>query len=65
MEGMAIGHNFGRDRPRDHPCQVWFNLVERFQRRKFKCDLFIKICQVKRAITPKWVMGFTSKLQDR
>ena len=24
---MAIGHNFERDRPKDHPCQVWFNLV--------------------------------------
>jgi hypothetical protein len=30
MEGMAIGHNFERDRPRDHPCQVWFNLVQWF-----------------------------------
>jgi hypothetical protein len=29
MEGMAIGQLFGRDRPRDHPCQVWFNLVEK------------------------------------
>ena len=30
MEGVAIGHNFERD----HPCQVWFNLVQRFQRRR-------------------------------
>jgi hypothetical protein len=28
--------------PRDHPCQVWFNLVQRFQRRRFKCDLLSK-----------------------
>jgi hypothetical protein len=27
---------------RDHPCQVWFNLVQRFQRRRFKCDLLSK-----------------------
>jgi hypothetical protein len=23
---------------RDHSCQVWFNLVQQFQRRRFKCD---------------------------
>jgi hypothetical protein len=23
----------------EYPCQVWFNLVQRFQRRRFKCDL--------------------------
>ena len=27
MEGGAVGHNFERD----HPCQVWFNLVQRFR----------------------------------
>jgi hypothetical protein len=42
MEGRAVGHNFERDPPRDHPCQVWFNLVQRFQRRRFKCDLLSK-----------------------
>jgi hypothetical protein len=41
MEGGAVGHNFERNPPRDHPCQVWFNLVQRFQRR-FKCDLLSK-----------------------
>jgi hypothetical protein len=35
MEGGAVGHNFERDSPRDHPCQVRFNLV---QRRRFKCE---------------------------
>jgi hypothetical protein len=35
MEGGAVGHNFERDPPRDHPCQVWFNLIQRFQRRRF------------------------------
>jgi hypothetical protein len=23
MEGGAVGHNFERDPPRDHPYQVW------------------------------------------
>jgi hypothetical protein len=41
-EGGPVGHNFERDPPRDHPCQVWFNLVQRFQRRRFKCDLLSK-----------------------
>jgi hypothetical protein len=38
----AVGHNFEREPPRDHPCQVWFNLVQRFQRRRFKYDLKIE-----------------------
>ena len=38
MEGGAVGHNFERDPPKDHPCQVWFNLVQVFQRRRFKCE---------------------------
>jgi hypothetical protein len=24
------------------PCQVWCNLIQRFQRRRFKCDLLSK-----------------------
>jgi hypothetical protein len=39
MEGGAVGHNFEMELPKDHPCQVWFNLVQRFQRKRFKCDL--------------------------
>ena len=27
MEGRVVGHNFERDPPRDHPFQIWFNLV--------------------------------------
>ena len=38
MEGGAVGHNFESDPPRDHPCQVRLNLVQRFQRRRFKCE---------------------------
>ena len=33
MEGGAVGHNFEKDPSSDHLCQVWFNLVQRFQRR--------------------------------
>ena len=28
--------------PKDYPCQVCFNLVQRFQRKRFKCDLLSK-----------------------
>jgi hypothetical protein len=38
MEGGGVGHNFERDPPKDHPCQVWFNLFQGFQRRRFKCE---------------------------
>jgi hypothetical protein len=38
----VVGHKFERDPLRDHPCQVWFNLVQRFQMRRFKCDLLSK-----------------------
>jgi hypothetical protein len=38
MEGGSVGHNFERDPSKDHPCQVWFNLVQGFQRRRFKCE---------------------------
>jgi hypothetical protein len=31
-----------RGPPKDHPCQVYFNLVHRFQRKMFKCDLLSK-----------------------
>jgi hypothetical protein len=46
MEGGAVGHNFERDPPRDNPCQIWFNLVQRFQRRKFKCDLLSRVASL-------------------
>jgi hypothetical protein len=38
MEGGAVGHNFEMGLPKDYPSQIWFNLVERFQRRRFKCE---------------------------
>jgi uncharacterized protein YjiS (DUF1127 family) len=45
MEGGAVGQNFEKDPPRDHLSQVWFNLVQWFQRRRFKCDLLSKYAQ--------------------
>jgi hypothetical protein len=42
MEGGAVGHNFEMGLPKDHPSQICFNLVQRFQRRRFKCDLLSK-----------------------
>jgi hypothetical protein len=36
MEGGAVGHNIEMGLPKDYPCQVWFNLVQRFQRKRFK-----------------------------
>jgi hypothetical protein len=39
MEGGAVGHNFERDPPKDHPCQVWFNSVQGFRRE----DLNVKV----------------------
>ena len=41
MEGGAVGHNFEMGLP-IYSCQVWFNLVQRFQRKRFKCDLLSK-----------------------
>jgi hypothetical protein len=32
---LAVGHNFKRDTPRDHLCQVWLHLAKLFQRRRF------------------------------
>jgi hypothetical protein len=42
MEGGAVGPNFEMGLPKDYPSQIWFNLVQRFQRRRFKCDLLSK-----------------------
>ena len=42
MEGGAVGHNLEMGLPKDYPSQIWFNLVQWFQRRSFKCDLLSK-----------------------
>ena len=31
MEGRDVRHNFEKDLPNDHHCQVWFNLLQWFQ----------------------------------
>jgi hypothetical protein len=38
MEGSDVKHNFESDPHKNHPGQVWFNLVKWFQRRRFKCE---------------------------
>ena len=53
MEGGAVGHNFERDPPRDHPCQVRFNLAQRFQRIRFKCE------SLRRTTDAKWWQKLT------
>jgi hypothetical protein len=42
MEGGAVGHNFEMELQKDHSCQICFNLVQWFQRKRFKCDLLSK-----------------------
>jgi hypothetical protein len=39
MEGGAVGHNFEIGLHKDYPSQIYFNLVQWFQRRRFKCYL--------------------------
>ena len=41
MEVRTVGHNFKRGPHKDNPSQIWFNLVQQFQRR-FKCDISSK-----------------------
>ena len=38
MEEGAFGHNFERGSTSDNPSQVCFNLVLRFQRKRFKFE---------------------------
>jgi hypothetical protein len=42
MEGGDVGHTIERGPAKDHPSQICFNLVQRFQRRRFKCDRLSK-----------------------
>jgi hypothetical protein len=42
MECGVVGHNIERGPSKEHPSQICFNLVPRFQRRRFKCDLLSK-----------------------
>ena len=42
MEGGAVRHNYEMGLPKDYLSQIWFNLVQWFQRRRFKCDLLSK-----------------------
>ena len=42
MEGEAVGHTIERSPPKDHPSQICFNLVQQFQKRRFKSDRLSK-----------------------
>jgi hypothetical protein len=52
MEGRAVGHNFERDPPRDHPCQVGQNCsilsqnVPKFELYKHNDELFNKYYRI-------------------
>jgi hypothetical protein len=43
----AVRHNIEKGPPKDRPSQICFNLVQRFQRRRFKCDLLSKYAELK------------------
>jgi hypothetical protein len=58
MEGGAVGHNFERDPPKDHPCQVWFNSVQGFQRR-FKCESLRRTTSNGRQVMAKAHLAFS------
>jgi hypothetical protein len=60
MEGGAVGHNIERYPPKDHPCQVWFNSVPGFQRRRFKCESLRRTTAIKMYeayVIPKLLYG--------
>ena len=58
MEGGCVGHNFERDPLKDHPYQVWFNLVLGFQRRRFKCESLRRTNDDRRQVMAKAHMAF-------
>jgi hypothetical protein len=70
---MPVGHNFERDPPKDHLCPVWFNLVQGFQRRRFKyeslrrttdgCQLMAKAHLASRCYLQLFVGGCMSYLR--
>jgi hypothetical protein len=58
MEGGAVGHNFEMGLPKDYPSQIWFNLVKRFQRRRFKCEGLRRTAMDGRQVMAKAHMAF-------
>jgi hypothetical protein len=42
MESGTVGQNIDKGLPKDYPSKIWLNLVQRFQRRRFKCELLAK-----------------------
>jgi hypothetical protein len=45
MEGGTVGHNIEKEPPKDHPSQICFNLVQRFQWKNFteKNGIYVKL----------------------
>ena len=62
IKGGTVGDNFERDPPRDHPCQVWFNLVQGFQRRRIKCDSLRRTTDGCQKLT--WPLARRAKITD-
>jgi hypothetical protein len=71
MEGGAVEHNFERDTPRDHLCQVWtpyidasfqvwLHLAKLFQRKDF-----FNISQSEKRINPGGHVPLVCNLQSR
>ena len=52
----AVRLNFEKDPSKDHPCQVWFNSVQEFQRSRFKCE------SLRRTTDAKWWQKLTWSL---
>jgi hypothetical protein len=63
MESGAVGHNFEMGLPKDYPCQVWFKLVQRFQRKRFKDTSKGLVNSLKNILTGP-VNSFFFNLQD-
>ena len=56
MEGRYVGHNCESGPPNDHPSQVWFNLVQWFQRSK--CENFERMMNAKMQVITKAHVAF-------
>jgi hypothetical protein len=57
MEDGAVRHIIERGPPKDHPSQICFNLVQRFQRRRFKCDIL--------SATPPFSINFRCQIENQ
>jgi hypothetical protein len=49
-----MGHNIEMGSPMDHPNQDWLNLVQWFQRKRFKCESYWPINKKCFPLKPLW-----------